>query len=99
MIFGRRDLALGNSYSKDRTFEFSEQDPVWKITVACTSDVIMEVSERYPPTFVGSMDTEVELEKGTHSISFVNEVHGIRFKAGGVSSVISFRVYGPRITN
>jgi len=97
MIFARRKIALGSSYAKNATFKFGKENPVWKLTVACTDEVVMQISESYPPTFPGAEDItkDVELDKGTHSLSFVNEVHGIRFRASNVAAVISFRCYGP----
>lgn len=97
MIFGRRQIALTTSYQPSATYEFGPDSPVWKLTVATSADILLQVSERYPPVFENAFDTEVELDKGTHSLAFVNEVHGIRFRAADLAAVISFRCYGPGI--
>lgn len=100
MIFGRRKVRVTPNYSAEATFEFLSNNPVWRMTVAVTDDVIMEVSESSPPIFVGSMDTEVELDKGTHSLnSFVNEVFGVRFRSVDAEAFLSLRCYGPSRTN
>lgn len=100
MIFGRRNIRVTPNYTPDATFEFLSNSPVWRVTVACSEDVIFEASESAPAIFAGTMDTEVELSKGTHSLnSFVNEIFGFRFRSVGAEAFVSFRCYGPTRTN
>lgn len=106
MIFARSKRFFDPTYGKEDRYEFNENEPVWKLTVVvykvdsednAMSPVVMQVTETIPPNFTNPENTEFELDHGTHTIGFVNEVFGIRFRAsqpGGVA-LVSFRAYGP----
>lgn len=95
MLFTRNKIAIGNTYKAEFTYEFSENDPVWKLTIATDAIIRVQLSEFYPVKFENPQDTEIELDPGTHSLTFVVEKFGFRIKAAGSSATVSLRAEGP----
>lgn len=99
MIYARNQISVSASsagiYKSDATFTMPEGEPASKLTVRTyDNDVVVEVSETFPPTFSGDIDSEMELTKGFESLVFVTPVTAFRFRAISGAARVTFRAYG-----
>lgn len=94
MFFARKRVVFDNSpsFSDRSTFRFGET-PMDKLVIAISGDsAILVFAENNPPTFENPFDTEVELDEGTHSISFRTPITGMMIRAANTSIICTFRL-------
>lgn len=91
-VFARQRIAFGTSYTAQTRYEFGPDAPIDKLVIAIVGDSVrLQLSDRYPPIFENAFDTEIELDEGTHSLSFPFPVYGFRIRAANDAAICTFR--------
>lgn len=99
MIYARNQMAIAasgaGSYLSANAFTLPEGEPAYKLTIrSYDNDTIVEVSEEFPATFTGDIDSEFLAPKGFNSFVFVTPITAFRFRGNNGSSRIDFISYG-----
>jgi hypothetical protein len=99
MIYARNQITVPNGgpglFRSDATFTMPEGEPAIKLTCRTyDNDVVVEVTETFPPVFTGDVDAEMELAKGFESLVFATPITAFRFRCAAGTARVTFRAYG-----
>lgn len=95
MVFAKNRVAVTPNYSEVATYRLERENRVAKLSIFVRdSPVILQVTEGVEQYFDLASETEILLEEGFHSRSFVTPISAWRFKAETVATTVDFVAYG-----